>query len=354
MSAISYLKDYVDKTNPIIQGFFASELKQAQKVSPVSADMIRRFADFMKGGKRLRGAQIVLGYQVAGGKDNQAVLKASSVIEIIHAFLLMHDDIMDQDSLRRGQPTLHKQFEQLHRGNGLKRDSSHYGLSMAIDTGDIGMFLASKILSDLPFPAEHLLRVHHFLNNLLIEVGYGQALDVTYESYDSLSIDDVLRVHRYKAADYTVSGPLIMGGLLAGKSLNELQAFYQYGLPVGIAFQLRDDELGVFSKEEILGKPTDSDIREGKNTLLIVHALKHTKVADRKFLKSAHGNSNINQADMARVRQIIKDCGALDYSQKLSRQLVEKGKSAIPNITSDHYYQQLLAQLADFMIERDS
>ena len=354
MDARTYLKEYVAQSSPVIREFLDTEIQEAEKISPVTADIVRRFKIFMDGGKRLRGAQIILGYEMFGGRDQQAILKASTVIEIIHAFLLMHDDIMDQDNLRRGAPTIHEQFAELHKKESAKRDGRHYGVSMAIDTGDIGMFLAGKLLASLPFSAEYLLRVDGFLHQLLLEVGYGQALDVTYETYRKLTVDDVLRVHRYKCADYTISGPLIIGGLLAGKSLDELQAFYQYGLPVGIAFQLRDDELGMFSSAKVLGKPADSDLREGKNTVLILHALQKAKGKDREFLQWAHGNAHLKEADVERVRGILTDTGALVYSQKLARKLVEEGKSHIPEITPEPYFQDLLRKMADFMIDRES
>lgn len=354
LDAKLYLKDYFTRSTPIIRQFFDQEILLAKKISPVSRDIIERFKKFMEKGKRLRGALIILGYEIFARQNKQAILKASTVIEIIHSFLLMHDDIIDQDDLRRGRPTVHKQYELLHRKHSYKYATAHYGASMAIVTGDLGMFSAQKLLASLPFSPLYVQRVIGFLGDLLIEVGHGEALDVEYESYKKLTEEDILRVHRYKTANYTISGPLIIGGLLAGKTLKELERVYKYGIPVGIAFQLRDDELGMFSSAEILGKPADSDLREGKNTILIVKALEGATPADRKFLLLAHGNKNLKKEDVEWARAIIRDTGAFSYSQKLSRKLVEEGKSHISKITSNPYYQNLLAKMADFMIERES
>lgn len=291
ITAKDYLKQYIARSTPIIRSTFRQEIKIAQKISPINTGMMKRLKRFMGGGKRLRGAQIVLGYEIFGGKLGPEILKASAVIEIVHSFFLIHDDIMDEDSLRRGEPTIHKQYEDYHRTKFKKRNSSHYGSSMAINLGDIDIILAQKVLTGLKFPADRILKVSNFLSNLLIQVAHGQALDITYESYSGLKEEDVLRVHRHKTADYTVSGPLTIGGILAGRDLEELGSIYRYGTPVGIAFQLRDDELGMFSSSEILGKPAESDLRESKNTILILKALEKANAGDRAFLLWAHGNT---------------------------------------------------------------
>lgn len=343
---LKYLHQYNKNLDPIIEDVFDHEKQALGKIVPMAGSMVEDYKKFLMGGKKLRGCEIFLGYQVFDGKNDLEGLTASLVIEIVHSFLLIHDDFMDQDSLRRGEPTIHKKYAIKH--------GDHYGESMAVTLGDEGMFFAYRILNSLQLPRERLSKATEFLSKVLLEVGIGQALDITYEKEKKLSENDVIRVHRYKTAEYTISGPLTIGAILAGANNDVLKFIKDFGIPVGIAFQLRDDELGMFSSEEELGKPVDSDLKEGKITLLIVKALELASKEDKKFLQYAHGNKNLSKEEVKRTREIIKKTGSLAYSQKTSQELVEKGKKFIPKITKDPYYQKILAELADFVIERNS
>ena len=187
-----------------------------------------------------------------------------------------------------------------------------------------------------------------------METGLGQALDISYEAEKRFSEEDVLRVHRYKTAEYTIPGPISVGAILAGASEDQLKAIKDLGIPLGIVFQLRDDELGMFSTEEELGKPVDSDLRESKVTILIVKAFEKAQGKDLEFLKYAFGNKNLTRKEVEKVREIIRTTGALEYSQKLSRKLAEGGKKFIPLINKNPKFQKILLELVDFVIERGS
>jgi geranylgeranyl diphosphate synthase type I len=267
----------------------------------------------------------------------------------------MHDDIEDQDNLRRGSLTIHKQYENEHRKNFLfKKNAGHFGISMGINLGDLGAYLGMEALLHSKLPDKNKLAAATYLSRLLQHVAYGQSLDNLYEQKENITQKDVLDVHLHKTGIYTVTGPLKIGALLGGAKEGVLDAIDKYGDKVGIAFQLRDDELGLFSSEEELGKPIGGDIKEGKNTLLKVKALELSNSAEREFLKSMYGKANITKKQVTRVREITIKSGALEYSQKLSKKLVEEGKRYIPKITKEKKYQQMLTQMADFMIERKS
>jgi len=353
MEAKAHLKDYIKKTQPILDSFFENEEKKAAKISPITAETMRIYRQFM-GGKNIRGSLTKLGYECFNGKNGKAILKASLMVEIAHAFALMHDDIMDQDALRRGQPTIHVQYDNLHRQRYRKGEPNHYGLCMALDIGDAGFVLSHLILAESDFPPEIKIRVLRRFDQVLLDTVFGQAIDVSYEHLDKVDEEDVLRVHHYKTANYTITGPLQYGALFAGASEKEVKKIEKYGLPVGIAFQLRDDELGLFSDEKTLGKPIGSDVKENKNTILHLKALERAKGKDKEFIKRAYGNKNLTKKDLERVRRITQEIGALEYSQKMARKLVEKGKKYVPQITSDPELQDTLYNLADFMIERKS
>ena len=343
---LNYLEKYNKDIQPVIDKFFFEQKKEVSKIAPIAGQIVDDFRDFLEGGKKLRGCEILLGYEMFGGEDRKSGLLASLVIEIIHASLLIHDDFMDQDSLRRGKPTMHKKYSKNH--------DAHYGASMAINIGDEGLFLGSFLLNSLDLPKDRLSKATRFLSHLLVETGLGQALDISYEKKKRFSEEDVLRVHRYKTAEYTVAGPISLGAILAGAKEDTLKSIKEFGIPTGIAFQLRDDELGMFSTEEELGKPVDSDLKESKVTILIVKAFENAKGKDLKFLKYAFGNPNLSGEQVKRVREIIRKSGALDYSKNLSRKHVEDGKKFIPKVTKDPKYQNLLSELADFTVERES
>ena len=353
MEAKDYLKDYVRKTQPILDSFFKNEEKRAARISPITAEMIRLYRNFM-GGKSIRGSLTKLGYECFGGQNEKAILEVSLMIEIAHAFLLIHDDIMDEDHLRRGRPTIHVQYQKLHQQRYKKGESSHYGTCLAIDLGDVGFVLSNLILADSQFSSEVKGKVLRKFHQVLLETAFGQAIDVSYEHQEKVTEEDVMRVHHYKTANYTITGPLQYGALFAGADEKEIATIEKYGLPVGIAFQLRDDELGLFSDERTLGKPIGSDVKENKNTILRLKALALAKGKDKNFLERAYGDKDLTKKDLEKVRKITQETGALKYSQKMAKDLVEEGKKQAFLITKDAALLDTLVKMADFMIERKS
>lgn len=343
---ISLILQYNKKVEIVADNFFIEECNQVSKIDPMLGEIIEDYRLFLNGGKKLRGCLTKLGYEIFGGTNKNLALETSLIIEIVHTFFLIHDDIMDRDQLRRNNQTMHIKYSQKY--------GKHFGISKALNSGDIGIFLAYKLLFSLESSDKIKNEIAKIINQVFLEVGLGQTLDITYEKQKKFNEDSVLKVHRYKTADYTISVPLSMGALLAGTDENKLKSIKDFGIPVGIAFQIRDDELGMFSTEEELGKPVDSDLKEGKVTLLIVKALEFASEKDRNFLQYAHGNQKLTKEEVDRVRKIIKTGGALAYSQKTARDFIEEGKKFIPEITNDPAYQKMLTQLADFVVERQS
>ena len=359
MDAKAYIKDYAGRADKFLNNFFDRKISEVKGVGgtgggvEMAVDMLTRYKAFSKGGKKLRGTLIQLGYELAGGKKRD-VLAASASIEIIHSFLLMHDDIMDMDSVRRGAPTIHKQFETDHKKTRSKKDSYHYGISMGMDMGDLGAYLGMELILDSKLPADRKIAAATYFSRLLQRTAYGQALDVAYEQKSDVGEREVMEVHLQKTSVYTIGGPLKIGALLGGVSSKKINAIEKFGEPVGIAFQLRDDELGLFSDEKTLGKPIGSDIKEGKNTILKIKAIEFTKGEDRKFLKRAYGNKKLTKREVAKVQKLTIESGALAYSQNLSKKLVAEGKIFIPKITSNEDLAETLSTGADFVIERNS
>jgi geranylgeranyl diphosphate synthase, type I len=343
---VDYLSRYNKEVQPVIDSVFAKAKQHGGKYDPVTLELIEDYGKLMQEGKRIRGCLVILGYEMFGGEKKDQIMQASVGMEVIHSALLIHDDIMDQDNTRRGMTTLHKKYEQAF--------GEHYGQSMAMAIGDIGLFLGMDLITSLNLPAENRINAAQYLSRRLTQVGLGQALDITFQQTHQLSEKKVLLVHELKTAEYTFSAPLTLGALLAGMELESLKAIEQYGIPVGQAFQLRDDELGLFSTEKTLGKPIGSDIKSGKVTLLAAIALQNSSPEDKQFLEKTLGNPNATNDDIKRAQEIVRSSKALEYSQKLSKELVEKGKKSIDQITQDPIYQGYLSQLADLGIERQS
>lgn len=353
MDAEIFLIDYAKKADKCLENFFAEKQKTVSDISPIGRQMLEIYRDHLRGGKKARGALMVLGYLLAGGKDNQKILKASLFPEIIQSFLLIHDDIMDRDLLRRGKPTPQALYSALYRERKFKGDAEHFGLSMAIDLGDYGMYLGQEALFESGFEQEKITKVIKLANRIYQEVALGQALDIFGEVSGEFDEDYVLKVHFLKTAQYSVTAPLQFGAILAGAEEGYLSFLAKYGDPIGVAFQIHDDILGLFGEEKIIGKETGArDIREGKATLLIVKALERAKDKDKRYLESVYGRKKITNNETDNIRRIVKKSGSFDYSLKKERELVEEGKKNVLKITSVAEKQDTLYSLADFMIKR--
>lgn len=355
MEAREFLADYAQKAEKYLDLFFERKIKEAERISPVSREMVEIFRDHLQGGKKARGALMVLGYRLAGGEEEEKIYRASIFPEIIQSFLLIHDDIMDYGVVRRGKPTPQVIYAQKYCQKNYKGDAEHFGLSMAIDLGDLGMYLGQEALFESGFKEEKVAEVIRLSNKVYQEVIWGQALDIYGEVSGEFNEDYVLKIHLMKTAGYSVTAPLQFGAILAGAERSTLELLADYGNSVGVAFQLQDDVLGLFGEEAVVGKEAGvGDIREGKVTLLIVKALEKTEGKDRNFLKRVYGSREIGEDEVDRVQEIIKKSGSLDYSLEKARILVEGGKKAVLKITADKDLQETLCSLADFMVQRTS
>lgn len=353
MDAKTYLVNYAKKADKYLDRFFAEKKKEAVKISPICAQMIDVYRDHLRGGKKARGALMVLGYLLAGGKTDTKIYRASIFPEIIQSFLLIHDDVIDRDLTRRGKATPQAFYTSLHQKRKFPGDTSHFGLSMAVVLGDLGIFLAQGALWESGFSKEKIFNVLELTNKVYQKVALGQALDVFGEASGKFSERYVLQIHRFKTAEYSVSAPLQFGAILAKPKKRLLKNLNNYGQSIGVAFQLHDDVLGLFGDEKVIGKPVGSDIKEGKVTLLVVKALEKANREDKAFLKKTYGREDISSREVRRIQGIVKKTDSLTYSLETAKKLVKKGKKYIPKITSDSELQNILIQFADFMIKRE-
>lgn len=353
MELFEYLGDYRKRADGFLEEFFRGKEEGAFEFGTPSLDVnvtlesVRRLEKYCVPGKKVRGFLVETGYRIGGGRED--VLSVSLAMELLHAFGLIHDDIMDRDETRRGMKTVHTQFAEL----GVTRDGAHYGTSMAIQVGDLSYTWAWELLALFEASAECKRRAFVLFGRMIEETIYGQMLDVSLGDTQHVTEDEIMKVYLSKSAWYTISGPLQLGAVLAGGSDEVLDAMRIYGENVGVAFQMRDDELGLFGDAEALGKPVGSDVRENKHTLLKMKVMELADEDDAEFLQKMYGNSGLSEGDLERIRDIHRTSGALAYSEERCRELVQEGKRVVPEITGDVRLQKVLLELADYVVTRD-
>lgn len=303
-----------------LAAFLEVKRGEAAQIDPQFVAAVDSLRDFvLGGGKRLRPTFAWWGWRGAGGcpTDPQVrtVLRAVSSLELIHACALVHDDLMDDSATRRGAPTVHVDFAARHRAAGWLGTPERFGAAAAILVGDIALAWADDMLRGADLWPDQLGRAHTVWQAMRTEVLGGQYLDVLTQARGDEAPETALRIDRYKTAAYTVERPLHLGAAIAGASPALVDAYRRFGADIGIAFQLRDDLLGMFGDPLVTGKPAGDDLREGKRTLLLAYGLRaadeqrHTTAADR--LRGAIGDPQVQQDTVTEIRELLIELGAV-------------------------------------------
>ncbi len=355
------IKKLKEVHKPEIDKRLADRIKNEKKFFPIPHPVFDREIDYlydfnMRGGKRLRPAFIVEGYLAVGGEDLDAIYDASIAIEGSETYLLIHDDIIDNDTLRRGKPTVHIMFRDYLTQQGIPTDKAEeLGKSLAIVSGDLQAIMDYHWLLETRFPSDLKVKAVLKFNHILRLTNYGQLLDISLETMpiEKVREEDVLTVHSLKTSAYTIWGPLQIGGILGNANDEQMQAFYNYGYNLGIAFQLQDDILGLYGDVRKTGKPAHSDLKEGKRTLLIIKALEAASDKQKKELLGVLGNRRITDDDAELARGIVKETGALDYNKDLAKELARKGLEAIEKANIEEDARDYLVGIAEFLINRE-
>jgi geranylgeranyl diphosphate synthase type I len=299
------------------------------------------------GGKRLRPAFCYWAYVGAGGDPEDAlVIDAGAALELLHTFALIHDDIMDGSSTRRGMDTIHVQFEQRHALAGWRGEGRRFGEGVAVLVGDLAFVYADHLLGEAPPEA---LRV---FTDLRIEVNIGQYLDLVGTAQGDIEEHPARRISLFKSGKYTVERPLHMGAALAGRLEDLSAALSGYGLPVGEAFQLRDDLLGVFGDETVTGKPVGEDLREGKPTVLYAVARERATGAGARLL-DRYGAPDLADEEIAALQEVLVETGAVDQVERAIDDLVAQATVALDGACLVPEARAGLVDLAQFVAGRD-
>ncbi|WP_424565442.1 polyprenyl synthetase family protein [Tamaricihabitans halophyticus] len=307
---------------------------------PSFADPVDALTDFvLGGGKRLRPTFAWWGWRGAGGDptgpDTEQLLCAVSSLELIQACALVHDDLMDSSDTRRGAPTVHIEFGRRHREAGWLGSAEQYGLAGAVLIGDLALAWADDMFYRCGLPEARLASAAPAWHAMRSEMLAGQYLDVLTQARGSESVDAALRIDQLKTAAYTVARPLHIGAALAGADESLIAALRQFGADIGVAFQLRDDMLGVFGDPAVTGKPAGDDLREGKRTVLLARGLEYAAAKNRdaeaRRLRSYLGKAELTEQDVFDARQLLVELGAVDA---VERQITELTESALAALAS--------------------
>jgi geranylgeranyl diphosphate synthase type I len=288
------------------------------------------FLDILaRGGKRIRGALVMAGYEMCGGKDRVMIIQAARALEMLHAYILIIDDIQDRSKLRRGKPSAHEMLAEYHQKHKLKGDAAHAGISLALNAALAGGHAAQIVLANLNADAELRMKAVSIVNRTMMITAHGQTVDIMNELVDMPTAKDIDDVLEWKTALYTIINPLHVGMVLAGVGCRETDAITPYALHAGKAFQITDDILGIFGQEKELGKTPGDDIREGKGTILTQYALEHCSPKDKLFLQSCLGNSKLTEKDFEDCRRIIEEAGALVHARAKAAEHIDQALAAI-------------------------
>ncbi|MFI5476604.1 polyprenyl synthetase family protein [Streptomyces cacaoi] len=282
------------------------------------------------GGKRLRPVLCVTGWHAAGGRGDMApLMQAAASLEMFHAFALIHDDVMDHSATRRGQPTVHRSLTSRHAGGRSARAATRVGTGAAILIGDVALSWSDELLHTAGLTDGQLRAVLPLVSAMREEVMYGQYLDLTSTGRPSADAERAMRIVRYKTASYTVERPLLIGATLAGAEQCLLEELSAFALPVGEAFQLRDDLLGVYGDPARTGKPCLDDLREGKHTVLVALAMEHADPDQQRTLHSLLGNPDLTAEQADCLLRLLSETGARQGVEDLITALLERAEQAL-------------------------
>jgi geranylgeranyl diphosphate synthase type I len=313
----------------VLQEFVAAQAVWIETLGPDAQTLVAQARTSISGGKRFRAAFCWWGHQsVSPTVDRPALLRACASLELLHASALVHDDYMDASDVRRGRPATHRAFEQLHRERGWPGAAQSYGAAAAILLGDLLLSWSDELLRTCGLPPERVLDALGYFDLTRSEVVTGQFLDVSAQARGSADVDAAMTVLRYKSAKYSIERPLHIGAALGGASPAVIEQLTRFGLPLGEAFQLRDDLLGVFGDPSVTGKPAGDDLVEGKRTVLVALALDALPTAEAKLLDTSLGTP-LDEERVQQLRALIDDSGAREQVESVITELTSRSLDAL-------------------------
>lgn len=363
----------VDLVHERVEDFLAERASILLPISPELGPLVDFSRRFLSGGKRFRalfcywGWEAVTGrgfdpYRENGTPDRYPIVSAAASLELFHAAALVHDDLIDNSDTRRGEPSAHRSFEALHRDSGWAGDPEEYGRAAAVLLGDLLLGWSDELLDEglgalADRDAARAARSAYM--RMRTEVTAGQYLDILEERAwiarsESEMRELALRVVVYKSAKYSIEAPLLIGAAIGGASAAQSSALAEYGLPLGVAYQLRDDLLGVYGDPEVTGKPAGDDLREGKRTLLVAIARERLAPGARRILDELLGDPGLGEEQIGMLQRTIRECGAVDEIESIIAAKVREAETALAGAPVSGAARAELAALATAVSRRSA
>ncbi|MGL4340514.1 MAG: polyprenyl synthetase family protein [Rhodoglobus sp.] len=364
----------VDLVELKIEEFVSERTQELLAIAPELGHFTEITRAFLSGGKRFRALFCYWGWQSISTVTDDfdlfpdvethaalpGVILAASGLEIFHAAALVHDDIMDNSDTRRGSPSAHKRFESIHRENSWLGDPMSFGRSSGLLLGDLLLGWSDELFDrGAGLLTDHAARIasRAEFTKMRTEVTAGQYLDILEENAwahhpDTEALPRAHRVIVYKSAKYSIEAPLVIGGALGGASQEQLTALRAFGLPLGVAYQLRDDLLGVFGDPNVTGKPAGDDLREGKRTVLVALARRALPAHARTLVDELLGDAELDAKQVEMIRSAFRECGAVDEVERIIKHNVSIACAAIQDAPLTVSARSHLIELANTVTQR--
>lgn len=339
-----------------LERYLDGRARLCRDCSPDLEDLAAVLKDFsLRPGKRLRPFLVVWGSRAVSDLPEEQILPVAAASEMLHVFALAHDDVMDCSDTRRGLPTVHRMFKAIHGERSLRGSAAQFGLSGAILLGDYALALSDALIDSSPLPGERRQALRGVWDRMREEVILGQFMDVAASCSSVPAPEETIhRILSLKSGKYTLERPLHLGVAAAGGGADLYGLFSRYGEPLGRAFQIQDDILGMFGSPDVTGKPADSDIREGKSTLLISRAFERASASEREAILTVWGSADAPADAVQRVREIVRGTGALEEARAAARRAADEAVAALDESPLPADVREVLLGLAEFVLDRDA
>lgn len=355
MDAAWFRTQVQDRMQDLLLGY----QQRAGNIAKASEPLVASIANLVEGGKRLRALLAWWGWQGAGGAaDDPRIIDAGVALELFQAAALIHDDILDRSDTRRGQPSVHKSFQQLHDDNQWVQDGAHFGVSAGILAGDLALGLSEEIFSTTADATAFAAPAREAFHAMRFEVMTGQYLDILGEANipadPAIALEQARTVLQYKSAHYSAVWPFELGGVLAGADETTLKAYRDFSFPLGMAFQLGDDLLGVFGDPKLTGKPSGDDLVEGKRTELIAHALNSLDVEEAQMLNNFLMYPAKTSHTVEQVQKLLESSGARATVEAEIDRLGDQTLQALKRLRIEEHVRNGLEQLVAGLLGRQN
>jgi geranylgeranyl diphosphate synthase, type I len=331
----SELKRYIRDTD---------KLYSLNKVSPLLYQVIKDFIS--REGKRVRPILFTVGYLGFSKKNAPGLYRSALSIELMHDFMLVHDDIIDKSLTRRGKPSMHALLDTVL---GKRKGAKFNGQDLAIVAGDVIYAMSLQVFLSIKEDLPRKERAFKKLIEAAVFTGSGEFIELMLglKGIDRISENDIYKIYDYKTANYTFASPLAIGAILGGADETQVKRLFEYGMYLGRAFQIKDDILGLFSEEKEIGKSNLTDLQEAKLTILIWHAFHHSLPKARAAMKNILSKKNVALSDLQKMRDIVTDSGALDYAKKQVQRSMQLAKELLAGSRMREPFRSDLIQYAE-------